>query len=149
MGDRAQASVEFLMVLGLGMVILLPATLLFYQYSQNSNEELKFGQITRLGNDIANQAEKVYYYSDPSKIEIEGIMPSDVYNLTLQTDWPNKVNIITFWIRSGGKNQSFPFLSRVNINGTFSPRAFSAGKKRISLEVKKTGNTPYVEIRFL
>ncbi|MEK6967061.1 MAG: hypothetical protein AABX51_00345 [Nanoarchaeota archaeon] len=151
MGDRAQASVEFMLVLGLGMVILLPATILFYNYSQDQSRELELQQVIRLGNQIVNEAERVYYYSDPSKLEIQGIVPSNVFNITVESDWsvPNRVNILTIWVRSGGRDRAYTFLSRVNIQGTFEARDFTPGQKRISLEVKRIGDDPYVDINFI
>lgn len=150
MGDRGQSSVEFLLVIGVGMVILLPATLLFFNYSQRSSDDLKFGQLIRMGNDIVNNAEQVYYYSDPSKIQIEDVMPPDVENITIQNDWPNRINLITFWVRSKGNDVPVTFFTKISINGTFEARDYSAGRKRISLEVMKSSNgDPYVDINFI
>ncbi len=156
MGDRGQASVEFLMVIGVGMLLLLPATILFLQYSQSSSDDLKFGQLVRMGNEMVNNAERVYYYSDPSKIEIDVVMPPDMVNLTIDSDWASRVNLISFYIKSKGTVQPITFFSRINVNATVEARDLTPGRKRVVLEVKRDGSTglpysgqPYVSIDFI
>ena len=119
MGDRAQASIEFVLVIAFGMVILLPASLIFANYSRESSEELKMTQLIRMGNDIVLQSENVYYYSDPSRVEIIGVVPEGVKSIYVQTDWANHVNLLTFNLQKGDKIQPVTFFSRVNINWTF------------------------------
>ena len=148
MGDRAQASIEFVLVIAFGMVILLPASLIFANYSRESSEELKMTQLIRMGNDIVLQSENVYYYSDPSRVEIIGVVPDGVKSIYVQTDWANHVNLLTFNLQKGDKIQPVTFFSRVNMNGTFEARDFTPGRKRILLEVKRKGNEPYVDIDF-
>ncbi len=146
MGDRGQAATEFLMVLAVGFLILLPAIVVFMQFSQNENNHLKSNQVVQFGNDIVNKAETVYYYSNPSKMTIEEVLPTGVQNITILSNWSARSNLFIVYMKNKDTIQPLVFSSNVAINGTFDSRSISPGKKRVVLEVKNQGNQPYVAI---
>src|SRR4030042_6530915 len=98
---RAQAAMEYLMVIALVTALIIPATFIFYRYSQGSNERIKSGQIEKMGNDIIDSAETIYYLGYPSRQEIDEQMPEGVYNITIFNDWnaEPKVNELVFYTK--------------------------------------------------
>ncbi len=78
MKKRAQAAIEFLLIGSLITLIFLPTLYVFYAYSQTSNEEIGQSQLNKVGTDILDIAEKVYYLGEPSKVTIDATMPDGV-----------------------------------------------------------------------
>lgn len=135
------------MVVAVITVIVIPTIWIFYSYSQSSTTQLRTSQVEKIGNDIVNNAEKVYYMGVPSKITLEETMPDGVKNITIISDWAATppINELVFYVKSDGKISEAVFSSKVNINGTFSLEAFSQGVKKVVLEAKKAGSL-YVEV---
>jgi uncharacterized protein (UPF0333 family) len=151
MGDReerAQASIEFLLIVGIATMVLIPAMYFFFIYSEKSQETTRINQIEKLGTDIINKAETVYYYSDPSKMELVETMPDNVKGIGIVNDWGNNINLLIINYSSRGKIQPIVFLSRVNINGSFEARDFTVGRKVISIEAKRYNQYIYSNIDF-
>jgi len=151
MGDRrmrAQAATEFLLIVGLATLILLPTTFLFFRVSEDSKDKERMQQIEKLGTDVINTAERVYYYSEPSKMEIVETMPDNVKYMNISKDWDQDINLFIIYYRTKGKDQPIVFKSNVNINGTFDAKDYSPGKKTIVIEARRQGNYVYSHIDF-
>jgi len=147
---RAQAAMEYLMVIALVTALIIPASYIFYKYSQGSNERLKEGQIDKMGNDIIDAAETFYYLGYPSRQDLDEQMPEGVYNITIFNNWAAepKINELVFYTRFGGKQSEKVFFSRVNIKGNFSNRDWAPGAKVIRIAAVE-GTPPYVNISFV
>ncbi len=146
---RAQAAMEYLMVIALVMALIVPASYIFYKYAQSSSERIKAGQIDKMGNDIVDSAETIYYLGYPSRQDIDEQMPEGVYNISIFNNWAvePKVNELVFYTRFGGKQSEQVFFSRVNINGSFSKRDWAPGAKVIRVAAVE-GTPSYVNINF-
>lgn len=81
---KAQSALEYLMVMAIVFMIIVPTVYLFYSYSKQSTEQMVYPQINDIGRTIINNAESVYYSGKHSKIVIDVDMPdkiNDVYVL--------------------------------------------------------------------
>ena len=72
---KAQSAVEYLVLIGLTLGIILPTTYLFFRYSSQSNEQIIDSQLNQVGNSIMDTAEIVYYSGKDSKIILELKVP--------------------------------------------------------------------------
>ncbi|MDD5086151.1 MAG: hypothetical protein PHV16_00175 [Candidatus Nanoarchaeia archaeon] len=142
---RGQAAVEYLLVGALLVLVILPTIYFFYSYSHSSQEEIKKGQITKVGNDLVDITEQVYYLGYPSKVTVESTMPEGIVGIEV---WEN--NELVFFLEDGSQ---IPFQSNVNITSNrkctgicksnFTSEFYSPGLKRIVIEAKQD----YVLIR--
>lgn len=147
---KAQVAMEYLMVIALVTILIIPASYIFYTYAQSSSERISAGQIEKMGNDIIDAAETIYYLGYPSRQDIDEQMPEGVYNIAIFTDWSSepRVNELVFYTKFGGKMSEKVYVSRVNINGSFSERDFVPGAKVI--RVAAMDHDPsYVNISFV
>jgi len=78
MPKKAQASAEYILVSSLILLIILPTIYIFYSYSNKSSEEIRQSQVNKVGTDIVDAAEQVYYLGEPSKTTLDAIMPDGV-----------------------------------------------------------------------
>ena len=148
MKKRAQAATEYLLVGTLVTLVILPTMYTFYAYSQTSNEEIRQSQLNKVGTDIVDIAEQIYYLGEPSKITIDITMPEGIRRMEI---WCNQE--LVFFLEDGSE---IAFKSRVNITTNITAddvsgrccynltqRFYSPGLKRIIIEAKKD----YVFIR--
>ena len=82
--NKAQSSLEYLLVVALTFAIIVPTAYLLYSYSKESTREIKDSQIAQIGKTIVDAAEVIFYSGEGSKTEIEVDIPDNV----------NKVEII-------------------------------------------------------
>lgn len=75
---HSQSSLEYLMVVALTFVIIVPTTYLFYNYSKESSEEIIDAQITKLGRSIIDTAEIIFYSGEGSKAALELNVPDNI-----------------------------------------------------------------------
>ena len=139
MKKRGQAATEYLLVGSLITLIIIPAIYIFYGYSQSSNKEIEQSQLNKVGTDIVNIAEQVYYLGEPSKVTIDATMPSGIAGVEV---WKNQE--LVFFLNDGSE---ISFKSKVNITtnkactdrcyGKFTERFYSPGLKSIIIEAKK------------
>ncbi len=104
---KAQASMEYLLVAGLIMLVILPSIYIFYSYSHRSNQEIAQSQVNRFGTQIIDAAEEIYYLGGPSKTTLDLTMPNGVRNMEI---WCNQELI--FFLADGSE---LGFKSKVNI----------------------------------
>lgn len=141
---------EYLLVIALVTILIIPTSYIFYRYAQSSSERVKAGQIEKMGNDIMDAAETIYYLGAPSRQDIDEQMPEGVYNITIFKNWgvEPRINELVFYTRFGGKLSEKVFFSRVNINGSFSKRDWAPGAKTIRVEAIED-TPPYIQISFV
>ena len=138
---KAQASAEYILVLALILLIIVPTIYLFYSHSHKSSEEIKQSQVNKIGTDIIDAAEQVYYLGKPSKTTLDAIMPDGVEKIEI---WHNQE--IVFFLNDGSE---LAFKSRVNITTdnlcteqterchyNFNKTISSQGLKHITIEAR-------------
>jgi len=139
MKKKAQAAIEYLLVGAMVTLVILPTMYIFYGYSQRSNEEIRQSQLNKVGTDIVDVAEQVYYLGEPSKVTIDAAMPEGVIGIEI---WRNQE--VVFFLQDGSE---IAFKSKVNITtnqncidrcyGSFTERFYSPGLKSIIIEAKE------------
>ncbi len=145
---RAQASMEYLMVAGLVLLVILPSIYLFYRYSHSSEKEIAKSQIDNMGKKIIDAAEDVYYLGGQSKTTLDLTIPKGVKNMEI---WCNQ-NLV--FLTEDGSEISFS--SRVNITSDeylggpkvcygFNQSSYSPGSKKVILSAK--GDNVLIEVR--
>ena len=136
MPDRGQFAVEHLLVVAFGLLVIIPIVYFFYNYSVSQVDEVSMTQLNRMGNDILNNAESVYYMGKPSRITLDTNMPSGVKNITVLGS-----KELVFWATYNGKVSEVAFSSNVPIGGPYinetgtkcNYACYSAGLKHITL----------------
>lgn len=153
MGKKTQSSVEYIMVVAIGLVVIVPIIYMFYSYSHGSTAEIETAKIQKMGNDIINNAENIYYLGEPSRTVLKGTMPDGVKNISIARDWDKNINEVVFILQDGSE---LAFFSNVNLANeepvediqkavNFTENARTQGLKNIRLEAKRTyiSNTRY------
>nr|MCK4929630.1 hypothetical protein [Nanoarchaeota archaeon] len=74
----SQVSFEYILVVGIALLIIVPGAMLFYNYSIKSGDELTRSRIDMVGNEIMDSVEKVYYIGENSWETIKVDVPDSV-----------------------------------------------------------------------
>jgi len=134
MKTKSQASVEYLMVVGLAFVIIMPMVYMFYSYTTAVQEDVSMAKIHKIGIDIVHTAEQVYYLGEPSRSTININMPENVYNITVMDSVPSGQGLVVFYYGDAGLNRPIVIPSKIPLKlGTLSS---NPGRKVLVIEAR-------------
>lgn len=111
---RAQISVEYLIIIGISLAILLPGGYFFYNYSRSSNEGSIRSQIAQVGTNFITTAESIYGLADGSMVTLDLRYPSNIREVYIL----DGKEIIIRYELSSGMNEAV-FFSRINMTGNY------------------------------
>ncbi len=143
MQKRGQAVMEYVLVTALFLLVFVPTTYIFLSQISKSSDELSKSKLTKLGTSVVNTAEEIFYQGPPSSITLREDMPSGVQSMYIVSDWNRipPVNQLIFNYSGGtGGSELLVFTSRVNINGSFSDVAVTAGQKNIEVTASRNAS---------
>jgi len=107
-----QVSMEFLLITGFAFLLILPIVIIAYNQSATFNDEVSAAQIQKVGNQIAEAVNTVYYAGPPTKKTIKVWMPDNVYDVDI-TD-----QTLTFTVQGSGGQYEYSVFSDTNMTGS-------------------------------
>jgi len=81
MKKRGQISVEYIMIISIAMLILLPGAYLMRNYVFESGDALLTNRLGEISNELLTKGRKMYYYGPPSKSTIIVEMPDQISSM--------------------------------------------------------------------
>lgn len=81
---KAQSSFEYILLVGVVMLLIVPGAIVFYNYSKRSNEDLARATIYRIGSDLTDSVQKVYYFGESSWETSRFVVPDSVRKIYIQ-----------------------------------------------------------------
>lgn len=76
-----QGAFEYILIVAIAMLLIVPGVVLFYNYSLKSNDQVMRSQIDMIGNDLMDAVEKVYYVGEYSWQSLKIDVPNQVKNI--------------------------------------------------------------------
>lgn len=98
---KSQSSLEFMMIFGIGFVIIIMLSGIFFTYFNSEKQSLDHKHLENIGNEIIMNVEKIYFLGNGNRVTINTNFPEGIQNITIK-HYEN-VNI-------NGKNTSFDYL---------------------------------------
>ncbi len=146
---KAQSAIEYLVMVGIALVIIIPLFLIFSNYVQESSEKVLADKLNVIGNEIINNAKEVYYLGEPSKVTLNIDMPDGVQGMSIEN--PTQSTYFLVFDISGDptkpknidfssediKIECYENPSTICTDG-FPSHAYSQGLKKIRLEAEGT-----------
>jgi len=112
--NRGQSSVEYLFVVALSLMLVIPASFLFLGYSSSQEDTISAAQINRIGNEVLTKSEEMYVIGNNSWMTMEIILPDNFKKARI---YGERELVIDYYIKSGYTQAVF--FSDVDItNGT-------------------------------
>ncbi len=138
---RGQISTEYLFMVGIAFLVMLPAGYLFYSYTQGQAETVNTARITQAGSLIVSEAESMYTVGTESWTTVRVQFPDSVENVQAQ----GKEVTITYETQNG-ESQAV-FFSRVNLSTTYPGGNVSQDFTPGYTELRVRSLGPTVEVR--
>ena len=121
---------EYLLVIGFSLLILIPITAFLFDSYQSQKEDIHVDHLSSLAQELAYQAEKIYYQGAPATTTVVATLPPNVERAVVQG------MVIEFFLEGAGQSiyadASVPLEGEI---GTFQ------GKHTITLQVDDNGTT--------
>ncbi|PIN86400.1 hypothetical protein COV19_04940 [Candidatus Woesearchaeota archaeon CG10_big_fil_rev_8_21_14_0_10_44_13] len=132
--SSAQASVEYLMVVGLVFAIMVPAVYIFYSYSSEVSEGVTESKLVKIGDDLTSAAEEVFYLGEPSKRTVKFDMPAGVIDIEVS---PNK-NEMVFRTGDYYSQKEIISFSNVKMDSLLIPIDYAPGRHSITVQARES-----------
>lgn len=135
---KGQSSLEYLLIVALTFAIIVPTTFLFYSYSKESGQEIIDAQITKIGRDLVNTAESIFYSGLGSKTVLNVNVPEKITNAVIIDG-----RELVFNVTADFGVSEIVFFSNVNLTTTATncvvnvckiPELSSSGVKNVKVE---------------
>ena len=137
--SRAQASFDYLVVIGIAMTLLIPTFYLFYVHSQEASVQISSSRIDRIGNEVAKQAKTIYYTGRYAKTTIEFDVPDTLQDFRLGNN--SQFTEMIMIVNAPPNNHSLVYFTEVplrfgNCTHDFEPGGlfYNPGKKKLVIE---------------
>ena len=124
---NAQVSMEYVIIVGFILVIMIPLILIFYEHISSTNDQVITSQVDKIAKKVVDSAESVYYLGEPSKTRIKVYMPENVEQVVIHD------KEIVFKVKTGSGLTDISQISSVNISGDI---AITPGIRYINIESK-------------
>ena len=111
---RGQVSMEFLLIMGVAFVMIIPVLILFLTQSQDMQEDVSAAQVNKLADELVDAADNVYYLGTPSKKTIKAYMPNFIESFNFTS------NRIIINVNTGSRQYSIFKVTAANLTGTLS-----------------------------
>ena len=115
---KAQASLEYLVIVAIATFLLIPVISLFFTSSTESAQLANANLITVMGKKIVSEAENVFYQGKDTKLRLTFNFPENLKNMTVLSSTPTNPFELTMHTEFEGLQTEFVFFS--NVNMTFS-----------------------------
>ena len=118
MSKKAQVGLEYIMIFGFAMMVILPFSYYFFLYSQGPAQQSNMDQAYIVARRIVDNAETVYSLGEGAHTTFRAYLPNNVMNGYVAD------NVVVFEVAlGGGVLTNVMFSSGISINGTVPDRS--------------------------
>ena len=109
---RCQASMEYVIIVGFVVVITIPLILIYYNYTDSTNDAIVANQAEQIVRKVVDAAESVYFLGEPSQTVLKVYVPNYIRQAVVAG------REIYYVIDTGGVKFDIAQVSSVNITGS-------------------------------
>ena len=124
MNLKSQSSIEYLLVAGFSLVVIIPLIVIFFTQSNSLNNQIIGSQVYRLSQEVGDAVDEVYFMGPPTQRVVRIYMPQhvtsvNISNHTISFTVDLNSNPYTIWrytpANVTGEIDTFPGLHRLKI----------------------------------
>lgn len=138
---KAQASIEFLFIMGFAMLLLLPSLALFGHFVQETTTTATAAQLHKIANALLATAKQVYYSGNGSSIVLEVNLPEGITEMHISEE----EKALIFTVDIAGASSEMVYFSDISINGSFSAEDWTEGRKKFKMISTRDGSVVDIE----
>ena len=130
---KAQVAIEYMMIIGIVLLITVPTVILFYQHAGRSADAVRANQADNFLQSVLNSANVVYYGGPPTRQTVKSRLPSKIENLTIERSNNASLLKISFQTSDGISTVSRP-IDNIPVYGFLDSDDLSEGVKEVIVE---------------
>lgn len=138
---KAQASIEFLFIIGFAMLLLLPSLALFGHFVQETTTTATAAQLHKIANALLATGKQVYYNGNGSSIVLEVNLPEGITEMRISEE----EQALIFIVDIAGTSSEMVYFSGIPINGSFSAEDWTEGRKKFKMTATNYGSVVDIE----
>ncbi|NPE26913.1 hypothetical protein HNV12_02835 [Methanococcoides sp. SA1] len=131
--QRAQSSMEFLILMGFLTFVIIGILGVGYFYSNTITDRIKANQINNFATKIISTSETVFYAGEPSKSTISAHLPENVQDIEII----DNAIIVTYTLATGQNKAAYPSNVPITENPS-TPITPNSGIKKIIVVANQT-----------
>jgi hypothetical protein len=81
--SKAQASMEYLIIFGIAVALITITGAIFFSYVNESKTALDQKQVEKMGTEIVNNIEKIYFLGSGNRVTMKMTFPDNLINFTI------------------------------------------------------------------
>jgi uncharacterized protein (UPF0333 family) len=110
---RAQVSMEYIIIVGFLMVILIPLFMVYSDVSKQTHDKVLVNEFYQVARKAADEVETIYFIGDPARTRVKIFLPADLTNATIE----NQEIVLTAHVY--GNSDEIVVPTKVHMNGSF------------------------------
>lgn len=138
---RAQISVEYLVILGVVLVIMVPVSILLFERARQTSDQISSSQIIRIGSEVTNSILSVYSLGKNSWTTLDVNFPDSSKEFYVNAD----NEIVVDFDTNKGRSEAI-FFSDIPLQTPFGgniSKSFHSG--RFKLKIISQGDSVFLE----
>lgn len=108
---KGQGSFEYISIVAVALLLIIPSTVLFLNYSQSTGDEVLSSQFNFIGNNLVSKSEEMFVVGKESWSTVDVNLPNSFQNATIV----NQEDLVFTYQSRRGLSQAVFFVSRFNI----------------------------------
>ena len=109
---RGQGSFEYISIVAVALLLIIPSTVLFLNYSQSTGDEVLNSQFNFIGNTLLSKSEEMFVLGRDSWSSVEVNLPNSFQNATIV----NSEDLVFTYQSRRGESQAVFFAQRYNLS---------------------------------
>jgi uncharacterized protein (UPF0333 family) len=109
--NKSQVSLEFIMIFGIAFTVILMVVGLFFEFSSSSKKTLDKQYLDKIGTQIKNEIDNIYYLGVGNRISLKVNIPSGIKNIIFLHKKSLKIPIFDYDVLqiqyTGNRNQTY------------------------------------------
>jgi hypothetical protein len=151
---KAQIGMEYILIITIALMILIPGIYLFRNYAFESNDRIVDRRLADISNQLLSKAVKMYYYGAPSRTTFSVEMPPQIGKMYILSVAEGNESYLIFTALSSSGEKNYIYDSKIPLDAQaelcndinpecakgackcFPARFFSQGMKNFIVEAK-------------
>ena len=140
---RGQSAVEYLTIISIAFIMIIPAVMLFFNYSKTTNDQVISSQLNLIGSQILSTSEEMNVLGAGSWVTLDINFPESLINASVNN---NGQDLVFKYYTTNGESYSVNFAKRFGFEvgdkkckSTTCDLGFNAGKNSVRIESLGSG----------
>lgn len=140
---KAQSAVEYLTIISIAFIMIIPAVMLFFNYSKTTNDQVISSQLNLIGSQILSSSEEMNVLGTGSWVTLDVNFPDSLINSSVDN---NGQDLVFKYYTTNGESYSVNFADRYKLlvgsskcQAPICDLGFKPGKNTVRIEALGAG----------